>query len=93
MNLNLWKFGLLNFPLDFICYYLSLPKSNWTFFAEFPEFLSPLVLNYEGIVLCGDFNIHTEDSANINATHFVNIMCSFYFKQFVCGKTKTEHCF
>lgn len=60
------------------------------FFAKFPEFLSPLVLNYNSIVFCGDFNINAEDSANINATDFLNIMCSSYFKQLVCGKTKTE---
>ena len=41
-----------------------------SFLMELPEFVSSLVLNQDGIVLCGDFNIHGDESSNVLATHF-----------------------
>jgi len=48
----------------------SPPKPAGSFLLELPEFLSSLVLNYDRIVLCSDFNIHVDDSSNAHTADF-----------------------
>lgn len=73
-------------PIIFVIIYRP-PKPPGGFLSELPEFLSTLVLNYDRIVLCGDFNIHVDDPNNVNATDFLNMATSFNFKQHVKGQT------
>lgn len=63
------------------------PKPPGRFLAEFPEFLSSLVLNHDRVVLCGDFSLHVDDSTNSQAADLLNISSSFNFEQHACGPT------
>ncbi len=73
-------------PVIFAVIYCP-PKPAGPFLMELPEFLSSLVLNYDRIVICGDFNFHVDESSNVLATDFLNITNSFNFQQHVSGQT------
>lgn len=64
------------------------PKHNEHFISEFANFLSCFILQYEWILIVGDFNIHIccEDKPVVN--DFLNIIDSFHLTHFVAGTTQ-----
>lgn len=74
-----FKLGSLN-PIKFAIVYRP-PKPPGSFLMELPEFLSTLVLNYDKVVICGDFNIPVDDPTNSCASEFLNITNYFHFKK------------
>lgn len=63
------------------------PEHNDHFISEFANFLSCFILQYERILIVGDFNIHIccEDQAPVN--DFLNVINSFHLIHFVAGPT------
>ncbi|KAK0142789.1 hypothetical protein N1851_019280 [Merluccius polli] len=72
-----------SYPILFALIYRP-PKFASSFLAEF---LSSLVLNFDRVVLCGDFNLHVDDPTNTQAADFLNITSSSNFQQHVHGPT------
>ena len=75
-----------SYPILFALIYRP-PKSVSGFLAEFSEFLSSIILNYDRVVLCGDFNLHIDDPSNTLAADFMTITNSFNLQQHVRGPT------
>lgn len=63
------------------------PYSNADFLPEFSDFMSYIVLNYDKVIIAGDFNIHIDDLSNRFASEFLNITESFNLVQYVFGPT------
>ncbi len=50
-------------PVTFAVIYHP-PKASGSFLTEFSEFLAHFILSSDRIILCGDFNIHVNDSSD-----------------------------
>ena len=48
------------------------PQNRLDFISEFCEFLSNIVTNYDFILICGDFNIHIDNTADCYAMQFTD---------------------
>ena len=63
------------------------PKFNKDFISDFAELLAELVVNYDYLLICGDFNIHVCCESQPMVRDFLNILDSFHFNQVVSGPT------
>jgi len=53
------------------------------FLREFSDYLESLVLAKEQILIAGDFNIHVDDTRNVDALTFLDVLESFGLQQHV----------
>lgn len=63
------------------------PNSQGGFMMDFSNFVSSLLLDYDKILLVGDFNFHIDVVSNRDALDFMSRMESFNFTQHVVGPT------
>lgn len=60
------------------------------FLVEFGELLSVICLQFEHIVISGDFNLHVDNPANTDAIEFLTLIDTFSLTQHVQGPTHTH---
>lgn len=75
--------GLPGKKIVFITLYRCGDEPLSLFLREFNDFIEFLYFAYTDIILCGDFNIHCNDTLNPDVIQFYQILNSFNLKQFV----------
>ncbi|KAI5607668.1 hypothetical protein C0J50_6988, partial [Silurus asotus] len=63
------------------------PGAYAEFLQEFASFLTDLLLNFDKVLLVGDFNIHVDDVNDALGLSFVDLLNSFGVKQNITGPT------
>ena len=58
------------------------------FFSEFPILLEDLTISPHQLLLSGDFNFHVDDTSNLNAMTFLDLITSADLRQHVNGATR-----
>ena len=79
---------------QFVCVCVTIyrpPNSVIGFLDEFSERLSSLVVNFDRVIIVGDFNIHFDTLSNSFAQDFLNICNSFNFVQHVVSRPTHNH--
>ena len=77
---------ILSFPVLCAVVYRP-PKFNKDFIHDFADFLSGLMVKYDHIIICGDFNVHVCCESQPLTRDFLNLLDSFSLKQAVSGPT------
>ena len=63
------------------------------FLNEFEDMIEDLLFNPSDIVICGDFNVHVDNSSDVNASKFISVLESHNLIQHVKEPTHTRgHC-
>ena len=75
--------GLHNRKLLFVALYRCGDEPLSLFFSEFREFSESLFFSQNDLILCGDFNLHCNDSFNSDVIQFYHILSTFNLKQHV----------
>lgn len=88
-SFELQLFTLNNPSLVLVAVIYRPPKYHDKFISEFADFLSSFFLQYERILIVGDFNIHICCNDKPLVKDFLNIIESFNLTQFVTGSTQT----
>ena len=63
------------------------PKYDARFFDEFAKLLSIVCMDYDCVVLVGDFNIHVDNPTDVCAKEFLNVLDNFGLSQHVTDPT------
>ena len=71
---------ILSFPVLCAVVYRP-PKFNKDFISDFADFLSGLMVKYDHITICGDFNVHVCCESQPLTRDFLNLLDSFSLKQ------------
>lgn len=71
------------YPLRIIVLYRPPLSNNEVFFSEFGLFLEQLAADPCKMILTGDFNFHIDNTSNIAAKNFLQILQCFGYKQHV----------
>ena len=79
--------GILGRKLCFVTIYRSGDEPMSLFLKEFNDFAELLYFTHKDVILCGDFNIHCNDSLNTDVIRFYQILNSFSLKQLVTSPT------
>ena len=84
-----------NFRMQMTVLYRPPParKNNLsaaTFYQEFSELLSGISYNIQPLIIAGDFNFHLDDSTNLNAIKFIDLLDSTGLVQNVKGATHNK---
>jgi hypothetical protein len=58
-------------------YSATHPVNVATFIKELKDYLTDVVADYKNIVLLGDFNLHVNNDADVEAEKFRQILCAF----------------
>ena len=58
------------------------------FFSEFPMLLEDFTISPHQLLLSGDFNFHVDDTSNLNAMTFLDLITSADLRQHVNGATR-----
>jgi len=68
------------------CIYRTGPLAK-SFFDELDEYIGSMFLKYTKILICGDINIHLDDSKSSSSASFIQIISSYGLHQLVTGPT------
>lgn len=77
----------INNPVILLAVIYRPPKHNNNFISEFADFLSRFILQYDKILIVGDFNIHICCGDKPLVNDFLNVIEFFNLTQFVSGPT------
>ena len=68
-------------------YSLAHPVTTSTFFTDFAEYLETVILSSEPLVITGDFNVHVDDSNDLDAAKLLDLLDSLGLCQHVTQST------
>ncbi len=63
------------------------PEYNSNFLSEFSDFMCIVLTGYDRIILLGDFNCHVNNTADVYAMEFLDLLTGFGLVQHVKGAT------
>lgn len=90
----MWEVIKQNTTYNFICVYRppssSAGQTINCFVDEFSEHVLDLIATHNNIILCGDFNIHVNDTENPSVNMFCDMMDALGFQQHVSFDTHRE---
>lgn len=78
---------------DYPCLLLTIyrpPRLKKGFLTEFSELLSQITVEYDYILILGDFNIHIDCDTDRFANHFTELLSSFELIQHITGATHNQ---
>ncbi|MBV8073763.1 MAG: RNA-directed DNA polymerase, partial [Acidobacteriaceae bacterium] len=80
-----------DFTFNLVTVYRPPSSSLSTFMDEFATFLVDVSSSTSELVICGDFNIHVDDSSSHYSQCFLNLLESFGLKQHVTQSTHSSN--
>lgn len=75
------------------CLVLTLyrsPKLKNGFLSEFGELLSKITVEFDSVLLCGDFNMHDDNPNDPFAKQFTDMLSTFQLTQHITGPTHSQ---
>ena len=66
------------------------PRLKKGFISEFGEFLSKITVNYDSILISGDFNIHIDNTMDYFSKQFTDLLSTFELTQHITGPTHNQ---
>ncbi len=66
------------------------PRLKKGFISEFGELLSKITIEFDSILISGDFNIHIDNTTDHFANQFTDMLSTFDFTQHTAGPTHNQ---
>ena len=63
------------------------PKSKYVFLNDFSELLSKVSMDYDCVIISGDFNIQVDNQTDSDGRNFINVSKAFDLSQHVSRPT------